>query len=498
MSSSRPRVRRPWSLRSKLLAQLIGLLAVVCLLVVVVTEFALDTFLVGKLDEQLRGASDRARAVAMGPPPELRPGEPRPKGPLVALDAPGQGVETLTAVLRDGEVVRAQRLTGPEAERQLLPNSSDAVLTDLPADGRAYSRDLGDFGSYRLSAMVMGDGTVLVTGLPLSQVDDTLLNVGLIIGGVALGAVTITGLVGAWTVRRTLRPLDRLATTASKVTELPLDKGEVALSVRVPEPDTDTRTEVGKVGLALNQMLGHVSGALDARQRSESRVRQFVADASHELRTPLAAIKGYAELVGRHGDAVPNDVRFAFSRVESESARMTNLVEELLLLARLDAGRAPVREPVDLSRLVADAVADAHVAGPGHRWVLDAPAEPITVKGDAEQLHQVVANLLSNARAHTPSGSRVEVVLARRGDSAVLKVHDDGPGIPAPLLPEVFERFARGDTSRSRSAGSTGLGLAIVAAVVAAHHGEVAVTSEPGATEFTLALPVSAAGRAFA
>ncbi|MFF5991047.1 sensor histidine kinase [Prauserella flavalba] len=493
--SSNPR-RRAWSLRGKLVAQLIGLLAVVCVLVGVVTELALDAFLVDKLDEQLRQASDRALAVSRGP--DRPPPAGVPTGPLASLEAPGQGIDTLNAVLSGGDVVRAERLSGPEAERELLPASSYDILTSLPVDGRAYSRDLGDFGAYRLSAVRTDDGHVLVTGLPLSQVDDTLWSVGLILGGVALGAVTITGLAGAWTVRRTLRPLDRLAATAGRVTELPLDKGEVALPVRVPESDTDTRTEVGKVGLALNQMLGHVADALDARQRSESRVRRFVADASHELRTPLAAIKGYAELVGRHGDAVPPDVRFAFSRVESESARMTNLVEELLLLARLDSGRARVHEPVDLSRLVADAVPDAHVAGPGHRWVLDAPAEPITVLGDAEQVHQVVANLLGNARAHTPAGTRVDVVLGERGNEAVLRVRDDGPGIPGDLLPEVFERFARGDTSRSRSAGSTGLGLAIVAAVVAAHHGHVGVTSEPGATEFTVTLPVSAPGGAVA
>ncbi|MEU6645118.1 ATP-binding protein [Saccharomonospora sp. NPDC046836] len=489
MSSGRlPSKRRPWSLRRKLLAQLVSLLAVACLLIGVVTEFALDAFLVGRLDDQLRATSERVRVYTDNPDRPHPGGQRQRHDPLWA---PGQSLGTLNAIIANGTVVGAERLTGPTAARQQLPPDLHGVLTTLPADGRAYTRDLGQFGPYRLSAVTTRDGRTVVTGLPLASVDETMRNVGLILGGVALCGVTITGLVGAWTVRRTLRPLDRLAATASHVAELQLDKGEVALPVRVQEADTDTRTEVGKVGNALNQMIDHVAAALDARQRSESRLRRFVADASHELRTPLTAIKGYAELVRRDGDSVPGEVRFAFARVESESTRMTNLVEEMLLLARLDAGRVHPHEPVDLSRLVADAAADAHVAGPRHHWVLDAPAEPIIVLGDAEQLHQVVLNLLSNARTHTPPGTQVAIELAERSGMAVLRVRDNGPGIPSDLLPEVFERFARGDVSRSRLAGSTGLGLAIVQAVVAAHGGEVGVTSMPGATEFTLTLPVS-------
>jgi two-component system OmpR family sensor kinase len=276
------------------------------------------------------------------------------------------------------------------------------------------------------------------------------------------------------------------------VAELPLDRGEVALSVRVPEGDTDPRTEVGRVGAALNRMLGHVAAALAARQASETRVRQFVADASHELRTPLAAIRGYAEVTRRGRDEVPPDVAHALRRVESESARMTTLVDDLLLLARLDSGRPLETEPVDLSRLLVDAVSDAHAAGPEHKWRLDLPEEALTVPGDAARLHQVVANLLANARAHTPPGT--EVIAALRptgGGGAVLSVVDTGPGIAPELQAEVFERFARGDSSRSRAAGSTGLGLAIVAAVVEAHHGTVEVSSRPGRTEFTVTLPGS-------
>jgi two-component system OmpR family sensor kinase len=220
------------------------------------------------------------------------------------------------------------------------------------------------------------------------------------------------------------------------------------------------------------------------------RVRQFVADASHELRTPLAAIRGYAEVTRRNRDGVPPDIAYALQRVESETVRMTALVDDLLLLARLDEGRPLAAEPVDLTSLIVDAVSDAHVAGPGHHWLLDLPEDPVTVTGDAARLHQVFANLLANARTHTPPGTTVSTTLTSSNGAAVVTVTDNGHGIPPDLLPEVFERFARGDTSRSRAAGSTGLGLAIVFAVVEAHRGGTAVESRPGRTAFTVTLPL--------
>jgi two-component system OmpR family sensor kinase len=305
---------------------------------------------------------------------------------------------------------------------------------------------------------------------------------------VALAGLIIAGLVGAFIVRRTLHPLQRVAGIATRVSELPLHEGEVALAVRVPDRDSDPNTEVGQVGLALNRMLGHIGNALTARHATETRVRQFVADASHELRTPLAAIRGYAELTRRSGTDVPPEVGYAMSRVESEAVRMTALVQDLLLLARLDEGRPLEAEDVDLTRLVLDAVSDARIAGPEQNWQLELPSEPVTVIGDSDRLHQVLANLLSNARTHTPPGTTVTTGLSlARG--VELTVTDDGPGIPPALLPDVFERFARGDNSRSRAAGSTGLGLSIVSAVVEAHNGTVEVTSEPGKTRFTVRIP---------
>jgi len=326
--------------------------------------------------------------------------------------------------------------------------------------------------------------------LSMRGVRRTLTRVALIFTVVTALALLAAACAGVLIIRRALAPLTRVAAAAGAVADLPLDRGEVALPVRVTEADTNPNTEVGRLGLAVNRMLDHIDAALSTRQASEIRVRQFVADASHELRTPLAAIRGYTELAQRKRTEVPPDVAHAMSRVESETQRMTRLVEDLLLLARLDSGRPLERQPVDLARLCADLVSDAHAAGPDHQWNLDVPPEPLYVSGDDARLHQVVANLLANARVHTPAGTTVTLSLDTDADMVVLRVVDDGPGIPVELQAEVFERFARGDTSRSHVDGSTGLGLAIVAAVVRAHNGSIGLISEAGNTEFTVCLPM--------
>jgi two-component system OmpR family sensor kinase len=289
-----------------------------------------------------------------------------------------------------------------------------------------------------------------------------------------------------------------VAATATRVSELPLDRGEVSLDERVP--DADPTTEVGQVGAAFNRMLGHVERALTARQESEQQVRRFVADASHELRTPLASIRGYTELVRRSEEPLPDGAGQALARVEAEAIRMTALVEDMLLLARLDAGRDLERETVDLAELAVDAVADAHAAGPDHLWQLDVVADdegaddPTTlVTGDDHRLRQVLANLLTNARVHTPAGTHIEVGVRREGGAVVVRVDDDGPGIPADLRERLFERFTRGDASRNHASGSTGLGLAIANAVVHAHGGTLVCASRPGRTVFTVTLPAAAA-----
>jgi two-component system OmpR family sensor kinase len=291
-----------------------------------------------------------------------------------------------------------------------------------------------------------------------------------------------------------------VAATATRVSELPLASGEVALPPRAPE--ADPRSEVGRVAAAFNRMLHHVEDALTKRHASEERLRSFAADASHELRTPVASVRGHAELALLHPGPVPPEVSRALERIAAESARMGEMVDEMLLLARLDAGRPLERRPVDLTRLVLDAVTDARAAGPEHRWTLELPEEPVTVTGDAHRLQQVLANLLANARLHTPVGTKVTVSLEteRTGGegsgTAVLKVHDDGPGVPAEVQPGVFERFTRADRRRTgpSSGAGAGLGLSIVAAVAEAHGGAVGLESRPGSTVFAVRLPMDRAG----
>ncbi|GIF71976.1 sensor histidine kinase [Asanoa siamensis] len=508
--------RRRRTLRARLLVTVIALLAIVLVTTGAITTVALRGSLIGQVDRQLAASQARAGLPPAGErplePPDRRPpeGDPgddgrrpppggppdRPPPPFAWVDVGpainGQPPDTLAARVDGGTVTLSGR-RDPESNREILevPAAAHAALSSVPADGNAYTRDLPTLGAYRLAAKEDA-GSVIVIGLPLEPVEDTVRDLLIVESALAVAALLLAGGAGALIVRRELRPLERVAATATAVTALELDRGEVALPMRVPEEDPDT--EVGRVGAALNRMLTHVSDALAARQASETRVRQFVADASHELRTPLAAIRGYAELSRRNPGPVPDDVAHAIRRVESESARMTSLVEDLLLLARLDAGRPLADGAVDLTALMVDAVGDAHVAGPDHHWRLDLPTEAIVVGGDGQRLHQVLANLLANARTHTPPGTTVVTGLATDGGVAVLTVIDNGPGIPAALQPEVFDRFARGDSSRSRAAGSTGLGLAIVAAVVGAHHGSVTLESEPGRTAFTVRLPLFTSG----
>ena len=275
---------------------------------------------------------------------------------------------------------------------------------DVSGATRAQTVSFSTLGPYQLMATPGRDGTTNITGLPLAPVDSILRDVGITEPAVFSATLVLTGLLGTGFVRLSLRPLRRVAATATRVTQLPLASGEVTLPDRVP--GANPRTEVGQVAVAFNRMLGHVESALGRRAASEARLRRFAADASHELRTPLAAIRGYAELALRHPGPVPADIEHALHRVESESERMSVLVDELLLLAQLDAGRPLAREPVDLTRLAIDATSDARVAAASHRWLLELPGEPVLVRGDEHRLHQVLANLMSNAAKHTPPGHR--------------------------------------------------------------------------------------------
>src|SRR5271168_1703098 len=496
MSSSQPAsAGRAWSLRQRLLVGQIVVLALVCIGISAATELALNHHLVKQLDGQLGGTS--YRSALLYPEPN-RPGwrhehsyYPRAGPGPRFLDAPGQPAGMVAAVVSHGKAGDAGYLTSSGARAALTP-AAVAQLERIAGSRKPVTMDLDGLGRYRvIAAPSRSGGDVIVTGVSMSNVDATMIRMLIILGIVTVIALAAATGAGVVIIRRALAPLRRVAQTASEVVELPLDRGEVELPVRAAESDANPSTEVGQLGSALNRMLDHIAAALSTRQASETRVRQFVADASHELRTPLAAIRGYTELAQRVGDD-SDAVAHAMSRVQSETERMTHLVEDLLLLARLDSGRPLERESVDLSRVAVDAVSDAHVAGPDHQWELDLPEEPVIVLGDAARLHQVLTNLLANARVHTSPATVVTTRLESNGTHAALSVCDNGPGIPEQLQSEVFERFARGDTSRSRKGGSTGLGLAIVSAVVRAHHGTITLDSAPGHTDFTVRLPLGA------
>lgn len=550
---------RPRTLRHRLVVVLVAILLALSVALAASSTLALRASLVERLDQELTQASERAARGPFDRPDDgAQPGvgAPAPTDPGVSSGAPssepaedpgagtlpgesptsgtgngdplppGQGAGTVNVVYSGGEVQFAGYVDAA-GDRRELDAAQIADLESVPADGDPHDVAVSDLGNFRAISTTTEHGEPSITAMSTASVTQTLERYLLIEAVLAVAGIALASVLGTWLVRRSLRPLDSLADAAVHVSELPLDRGEVGEIPRVDQQFTDERTEVGQVGAALNRMLDHVEASLTARHESETQVRQFVADASHELRTPLATIRGYSELVRRSPDQVPPDTLRALDRIESEALRMGDLVEDLLLLARLDAGRPLDREPVDLAALAIDAVADAHAASRDHVWELDLPLaagdEPViegdrpgaegdapsveghalpldgdgilaegdglwadgdesfdipdvTVVGDEARLRQVFANLLGNARVHTPAGTRVVVSIRPDGaDHVVLSVSDDGPGIPPALLPSLFQRFSRGDSARNRVGGSTGLGLAIAQAVVHAHGGEITV-----------------------
>ncbi|MFF0054050.1 ATP-binding protein [Streptomyces microflavus] len=515
-------LRRPWTLRTRLVVAAVSLIAVVAAAIGSVTAIAFHSYMYDKLDDQLHSIAVRAERP---PGPQPVPDALREAGPLGFVGGGGQPLGTFGALVGDdgdvtaSKVVEDSGLRSQESAKPLTGQQRRALEAEAPeTGGGTRSVELPGLGGYRVEAATTAEGRTVLVGIPTAEVSGALNTLILVEVCVTAAGLIAASLAGTVLVGVAMRPLRRVAATATRVAELPLHSGEVALLERVPDAEADPRTEVGQVGAALNRMLGHVGSALAVRQESETRVRQFVADASHELRTPLASIRGYAELTRRVTGREPSDsgsvTRHALGRIESEADRMTGLVEDLLLLARLDAGRPLSYESTDLLPLVVDAVSDARVAdaaaeaGALHQWRLDlpdGPAGPVTVRADPARLQQVLVNLLANARTHTPPGTTVTVSVrpsVRADEPVTLEVRDDGPGIPAELLPHVFERFARGDASRSRgdatdkatgtTTGSTGLGLAIVQAVVSAHGGRVRVDSAPGRTVFAVELPAEA------
>ena len=432
--------------------------------------------------------------------------------PPAGLDAPGQAAGTL-ALLRNRQGVVASAYINNEGKYTYLTRDQINTLMAALNSGKTkpFTVYVEGLGTYRV--LVTRDSVssdAVLTGVSLAD-DEALIGRQMIIevllvgSGVVLAAVVCFGLVS-----RFLQPLRRVAATARQVATQPMDSGEVQIERRVSLADLCSSTEVGEVGTALNTLLDHVNDALEVRQRSETQVRQFVADASHELRTPLAAIRGYTELVrsGREGDQLSEISQQAMDRIASESLRMSELVNDLLLLARLDAGRELEDELVDLAPVLIESVADAQIAGPDHTFELDLSAvfgadedldeQLPLVRGDEQRLRQVLANLLANARLHTPAGTHVWVKLLQEDGRYRIVVADNGPGISPQLRGKLFERFTRADASRNRQGGSTGLGLAICAAIAQAHGGSVQLADSASYLDdaaqgacFVLTLPVA-------
>ena len=482
-----PRPMGPGTLSRRLVLRVTALVALMTVALSLFTALASFQILREQLDSRLQSAA--SRPLGRSPVTSTNPHE----------DLGGAGLIRIDAVLaqdQDGKVlIVGDSTTVPdgvtaETARSLLIAHTDQI------GGEPTNVLVPGAGSYRIVVVQRPSGGQAITtlvGLPSSEVSRPMGNLLLMVGLLTAATILTAFVLARRVVSNSLRPLNRLAATANQVSSLPLERGPGQVPIRVAPADANPVSEVGQVGLAFNHMLDNVENALAVRHQSETKVRQFVADASHELRNPLASIRGYAELTRRGSDTLPEDAAYSLGRIEAESDRMSALVEDLLLLARLDSEPTLDLQATDVTEMILNAVSDARAADSGHVWALNLPEEPVLARADANRLHQVVANLLGNARKHTPPGTRVEAALRAVDGFAEISVTDDGPGVPSEIQPVVFERFTRADASRARqgSGSSTGLGLAIVSAVVKAHGGQVGLESRPGPTRFIVRVPLA-------
>jgi two-component system OmpR family sensor kinase len=476
---------RTLSLRARLLIGLVALVAIGLGVTAVVTYEAERSFLLTRVGQQV-GASRIRVAVALG---LIHPGGSTaahlPAAARGSAPSTFQTSGTYGVVLdQSGKVLARRSFTYGEA-----PPSPPALPHKLPISQFRSRRfhlftvnsAAGSSLRYRAAAFSISGGRVLVVAVPLRDVAQTLQR--LIVVEALVGAAVIVALVAlGWIVIGVgLRPLVRMGRVAREIAH-----GD--LSRRV-SPAND-RTEVGRLGTSLNDMLVQIEQAFADRGASEDRLRRFLSDASHELRTPLASIRGYAELFRIGAASDPAELERAMGRIEAEATRMGVLVENLLLLARLEELPEAPLVPVDLRELAEHAAQDTRAAAPDRAVVLHA-SDPVLVRADPEQLLQVVANLTRNAVIHTPPQTAIEISISREGEKAVLEVRDHGPGLPADGGEHLFERFWRTEGGRSRGRGGAGLGLAIVKAIVESHHGEVdARNAADGGAVFRVSLPI--------
>ena len=475
-----------WSLRNRLILATLGLAAIA----IAASDFAasnsLRTFLINQADSQLnevvqtsmlrldRAGIDSANQDGDGDENGFRPLRPLGAVPtttaVTLLDISGNVIGRI-----GGEFANSIDLT---EFKKLTPEKVDS-LNELPF---TISGDDGETDIRAIArSLPSGEGTVVIS-VALDSVEKTvagLRGIFILISFIVLISIAI---VARSLIKLTLKPLNQIEKTAAAIAE-----GD--LSARLPE--VNSRTEVGRLTGSLNTMLSRIEESFTIRTESENKLRRFVADASHELRTPLTAIRGFAEL-HRQGAVVGEEkTKELVSRIEKESIRMSSLVEDLLLLARLDQSRELTFDPVDINHLVKEAVASAQAAGPGYEITVSSTNDEVFVLGDSMRIHQAIANLLANARTHTPVGTKIAVNISQGDLETKISISDNGPGLSEEDQKRVFERFFRADPSRVRVGGEgSGLGLAIVDAVMKAHGGRVEVNSKIGAgATFTIVFP---------
>ena len=483
MNSPLSRVRTPlslWSLRNRLILAAVFLAS----LAIIASDFAANTalrsYLISQVDNQLfsisSGSLERLDRAGIAPQSEFE----ESRSPFRVLQ-PIRGVPTstsLTLLDREGNLIGQ---VGGELAGQNFGVTGLKVSQVEKYENKPFTiQGEGRNPDVRALALVLptGMGSVIAAN-SLEEVDKTLSQLRFLFFFLGLIAILLTALVSRWIIAISLRPLDKVEETAEAIAA-----GD--LSARLPAAKPDT--EVGRLTTSLNMMLSRIEQSFTVKVESENKLRRFVADASHELRTPLTAIRGFAELHRQGAVSGEEKTKELISRIEGESIRMSSLVEDLLLLARLDQARELDFEPVDLNTLIVEVVASAKAAGPDHPIELHLPQEELFVLGDSRRIHQVVANLLANARTHTPLGTKINVTARQTLAEVIIEVADNGPGLSKSDQERIFERFFRADPARVRHSGEgSGLGLSIVDAVMKAHGGYVSVKSEldKGAT-FTL------------
>lgn len=480
---------RPRTLRRQLVLSVSAVVCVVLMAVGVASVLSLREYVTAMVDAEVAESLD-----ALSHSLARHHNGVGPQAPIdqVMLRFTGQTPGNLIAVVHHGAVVGSAVFSEDEP-RPAPADVVRAIEAQSWTDGPPRTETLGSLGPHRVDSRVEGADR-LVVGVSLDLANRVVSHRIVTAAALFVAALVVTAGLTIWVVGYALRPLRRVAATAGEVAAMPLIGDEHRITTRVQADDTDPDNEVGIVGHTLNRLLDNVDSALAHRAESDRRMRQFITDASHELRTPLAAIQGYAELTRQDSSALPPTTEYALARIESEALRMTSLVDELLLLSRLGEGQDLDTEDVDLADVVSNAANDAAVAAPTHHFVSQLPEEPVWVLGDRDRLHQLVSNLLTNAHVHTPPGVTVTTAIARDPAGtdrpyAELTVANNGPDIEPELLPHLFERFVRGDSSRSNGTGN-GLGLPIVASIVKAHNGTVTAESADGRTVFRVQLPM--------